>query len=445
MCGLVGVGGWMTTFPKNAFRDLLHLDYLRGRDSTGIASVQLENKNIPYKENVFKTIGGPWNIYDKYIKDFHENGQIVSNPDIIIGHNRHATQGKIDKESAHPFRFSNIIGAHNGTVDQKSIKHCHDADRYSIDSQIIFSQINNNPDLNIVWEKADGALALVWWDKRDGSLHFARNNERSLFYTIDEKKSRIFWASEEWMLKVALSKNQLECKEIHSFEENVHYKMNMCKLALEFTKEELKTPPLLKISHYNSGYKDYDLGERNNFFSKNKETYSKLRFYITEMCDTEYGPFFYGKSTTGLNIVVDGPIKGDKNYEESVDRIKKCSTNDLWEVSWDKTSYKQDGSNFYYIIDHEDINLVFNKKEEQKEIHNKFTRECKGFKGEKLSKSDFEERLKEGCSNCLEVIEWGERFKIRWIDKDHAYCQSCVTLPSIKQELQRIYGGAKDA
>lgn len=392
-------------------------------------------------------MGGPWDLYNTYHKRFFDDGQYVGMPDILIGHNRHATQGKIDKEGAHPFLFSNIIGAHNGTVFQSYLKDFHEAKKYDIDSQIIFSQINHDPNLQYVWSNAKGAMALVWWDKRDSCMHFVRNKERSLFYTMDDKQTRIYWASEKWMLEVALSKNQQTYTEIKPFEVDTHYKVDMLPHKLEIQEEKLE-PPVILVYQGNN-YKSWGCGgtgdgEGGFFHTKKDKDYQYLKFYIKEMQDSEYGPFFWGISSQSLSVLVNVPDKDEKNYEEEVKKIKDVPTTELWAVKWEETEWKQMGGNLSCFLV-ESVNIKkYSELESSKvvDIHKNFN-ETKGFKGEKLLKTVFEERLKEGCSNCLEVIEWKDRFKMRWIDDNHAYCPSCVTLPSIKQELQRIYGGEK--
>src|SRR3546814_12623264 len=42
------------------------------------------------------------------------------NSKAFIGHNRAATLGKVNGLNAHPFRYDNIMGAHNGTLDTQS-------------------------------------------------------------------------------------------------------------------------------------------------------------------------------------------------------------------------------------------------------------------------------------------------------------------------------------
>jgi predicted glutamine amidotransferase len=195
MCGLVGVvGPWLTQEHKKLFDFLLILDQVRGTDSTGVGGYAVNNKQ---EEKFFieKCVGLPYNL-DKnaYMNEF--------NTKVLMGHNRAATIGQITKQNAHPFEQGNIIGAHNGTVRMGSLMTFAKYKELTVDSEIIFAELNaKEGDLKEVYGRVDGAMALTWIDKGDGSFNVIRNHERPLYYLPMEERKGFFYASLPWMLR----------------------------------------------------------------------------------------------------------------------------------------------------------------------------------------------------------------------------------------------------
>lgn len=211
ICGLVGVAGFIAAKEEKAFRDLLVFDSIRGEHSTGVASVGYNDTEV------VKAVGDPFELFNsaKYIK------MMSGVHRVLIGHNRFATQGAVNKRNAHPFEAGDIIGVHNGTLTNKHM--LFEAHRYVVDSEAIFNHINAKGIRDAV-NTMCGAWALVWWNSLDGTLNFLRNKERTLFMARSKStvQDTIFWASEKWMLEVALSRNQIEVEDIISLEPDMH-------------------------------------------------------------------------------------------------------------------------------------------------------------------------------------------------------------------------------
>ena len=131
---------------------------------------------------------------------------------VMIGHNRFATIGEVDKKNAHPFYCKHIIGTHNGTLQNK---YNIDSDnKFSTDSEAIFSYIANN-DIKDTWGKINGDTALVYWDNSTKELNIIRNNRRQVYYAMLADGSGMLWASEHWMITavayrrgISLQKNE---------------------------------------------------------------------------------------------------------------------------------------------------------------------------------------------------------------------------------------------
>lgn len=215
MCGCVGMAGKITGKEEKALKTLLVLDSLRGEDSTGIASIGRDGSVI-----VAKQLGTPDNLFN----DMRYNKALARVSRAIIGHNRYATTGGVSKNTAHPFENDSVVGVHNGTLIARH--NLADSKEFTVDSENLYHHIHKHG-LRDAMKYTEGAWALVWWDKDEETLNFLRNQERPLFICRSKDGETIFWASEDWMLEVALARNGLEHKEIFSLNIDKHYSITI--------------------------------------------------------------------------------------------------------------------------------------------------------------------------------------------------------------------------
>lgn len=199
MCGLFGVMGRGINLPiREAYKDLIYVSALRGQDSTGVLAW-----GEGMDPHVFKSVRTPSEFLDLY---GGRTGFLSSNAfDLMMGHCRYTTVGKINHQNAHPFDVGRYIGCHNGTLESKSFVH-----KTKTDSEMMFLQMKNRG-IKPVLDGMRGwdAYAVSIFDKQDKSVTLANNGKRSLGVAILKDHDAIFWASEYMMLHLALTRNRI--------------------------------------------------------------------------------------------------------------------------------------------------------------------------------------------------------------------------------------------
>ena len=198
MCGIVGMLHVGTNgFAHSDFalmKDMLICDAIRGADSTGLFQV-----NSAGNSKWVKIATHPHNLFTTTeYKDFERSAW--SNGQMLVGHNRKATQGAVNNGNAHPFTHGNITLVHNGGIDNfKSLVDHRQRDKHGIevDSHGIAYLLAKNP-IEYVLKELKGAFAMVWYDALKKELYMVRNGERPL--AMLETETRYYMASESPML-----------------------------------------------------------------------------------------------------------------------------------------------------------------------------------------------------------------------------------------------------
>lgn len=203
MCGLIGVAGDLEYKDEGLMKRLFVLDYFRGTDSTGLAAI--DGKGKP---TIVKMATHPINLFDSKSFISALSGYYSK---AFIGHNRAATLGAVNDLNAHPFQFGDIVGAHNGTLEKSSWTDLEWASgvKTDVDSAAIFACINEigiEDTIKLMEEgktSSTGAWALVWYDMKDDTMNFLRNEHRPLWWALNDDGDKVIWASEWEMIEAA--------------------------------------------------------------------------------------------------------------------------------------------------------------------------------------------------------------------------------------------------
>ena len=216
MCGIVGVAGKIGKAERDAFRQLLIVDSVRGSDSTGFFAINGD------ETHVFKSVGDPY--YAMESKLFEQT--LLKAGNVLVGHNRYATTGRVVRRNAHPFDFEHVVGVHNGTLKNKWA--LPDGHTFDVDSEALYHGFNTSSPEEII-PKVEGAWSLVFWDKAKKELCFLRNDQRPMTYCLSEDKKTMFFASEGMMLHWILSRCGIKFTEIKSTAVDHIYRLPMKK------------------------------------------------------------------------------------------------------------------------------------------------------------------------------------------------------------------------
>lgn len=170
---------------------------LRGIHLAGVATVYRPGYGKTDQKHIFrvsKVLGHPGQLLTS--KSYAQTTGVSSGGRLrtaLFGHCRAATKGHLSASNAHPFVTTNLVGVHNGTITSGIT-----IPDGETDSQALFESIDRDG-LVPTLSKVVGAYALIWYDNRDGSINFIRNNDRTLFYA--RRNSSVIVSSEESMLR----------------------------------------------------------------------------------------------------------------------------------------------------------------------------------------------------------------------------------------------------
>ncbi len=220
MCGIYGFGFGpnckLTLNQRNAINKALSvLNDSRGGQSYGYFVLDDQGAHVT-KKGVGPLGSSDSDTLGKYALGF--------------AHSRAATLGSICEKNAHPFEIGDIIGAHNGTInnyyqmDQKYNRN------FPVDSMHIFAHINEGIDLK---ELAGWGTIEFWNKNKPKEIIFAKIGMGDL--AICELDDAVFWSSDKEHLEKAMLFAKIANFNVYEAEERKVYKIVLGKQG------ELKT------------------------------------------------------------------------------------------------------------------------------------------------------------------------------------------------------------
>jgi predicted glutamine amidotransferase len=224
MCGLVGVVGSIYEPEKKAFEFMLKLDIKRGPHSTGVAQVERGDDKV----TVIKDVGNTYDFLRANYDEYYNTKPMVAKkvPDrhlkLMLGHNRWATVGEVNKDNAHPFEAGNIVGAHNGTLPDFQRQRLDDYEYYNTDSEALMHNIDVHGLKGTIGKLSAGAWALTFYNRQNDTFNLLRNKERPLFFAWTKDKRTMFYASEAWMIDVACDEFNIDVPNIELLKVDTH-------------------------------------------------------------------------------------------------------------------------------------------------------------------------------------------------------------------------------
>jgi len=484
VCGLSGIFGTITFKEESVFKDMLAFNIVRGKDSTGAASIERHTGEVDW----FKMVGTAWDLmdakrFDKLMGGFHS---------MLIGHNRAATRGAVSSRNAHPFDFNNIIGMHNGTISYTSKSGLPDSTKFDTDSETVMNAFDIGDPIRVIEDKLterSDAYAFVWYDRRTKQLNLIRNSERPLYYVMSEDNKTLFFMSEAEMLWSSVSRNKVKMGKVMLLPENTLMAWTLPKYDSVFEEPaRTKVVQNIKETNYYSGNNNNHKGEvwssgrgwHNKHDDKpvpydphTGELLERGSLRPNAVCllpqdkvgsgtDGATLPPAVVKPTTDKEKVVnlhdriksaqgrlqprigpglkekDGPFRGLTPWlVTGAYRVYYNQDENYWvEATWETSKWMRKTSKLAPIglsYPKMDINarheFLHVGKKKRKKIY------YRGYGGKTLERDQFEQYMSFGCASCNRRPEWGNYVQFLNIDHDFLCEFCCLDKPLLQQWL----------
>lgn len=271
MCGLYGfttIKPNKNNFKATAIMGIMNME--RGIDSTGIY-YKTGDKDSGFL--VRDTIQA-CDFFDKF--DFKQ----VDNISTLIGHNRQATTGDITIENCHPFKIGDVVGTHNGIINNY-LKF----GKFKVDSQAVFHLLNKSKnDFKSVLPKIDGSMALAWIYK--DRLYLTRK-ENPLY--ILKTKTTIYYSSLESSLLVLRSMFNITDLPLELSSDKVYIidkDLNIDDVGVKFKRSSIYENRFDYLDDYDS-YRDYHNYKDKTLDDVSGENQSDVLLYAMESLDND--------------------------------------------------------------------------------------------------------------------------------------------------------------
>lgn len=192
MCGLCGSFTQQGTVLSKrdrltrarALEGLVIANQVRGTDSAGVAAIKYDGTY-----DLRKIATHP----ARFVNQPETQALLRTDAPLMIGHTRMTSMGNdVEDKNAHPFVEGNIIGAHNGIINNyQQLDHT-----VRVDSQAVFRMLDQFPDEPAtVMNRVNGSCALSWYDMRDPEALYLVAHSNPLAAAIVPRINTVFWSS----------------------------------------------------------------------------------------------------------------------------------------------------------------------------------------------------------------------------------------------------------
>lgn len=463
MCGLFGVAGNLFQKDIAVYHDMMWAGALRGMHGTGSLIVKKD-----YETKVIKCAGTPL-----HLRMEEEFDKAISFSDrVLFGHNRHATVGNHSDENAHPFDFPIVAGAHNGTLRGRSDYHLDHRKKFGTDSEALYFNINNHGVEEVI-PKMEGAWALTWWNKVEGTINFLRNSERPLHYAFSKSGQQMYWASEAHMLRWILNRNGVELADagIMSLKVDTHVKWDVTD-----GNETFKEPTITELKGHSVDFfeRDHFRGVMQGWAPRHIPTTGNAGGQLALAAPRDVTP---SQATTGtasprklseiaskaksssavqpnvvavkqdnkttLRVKPRGPIESAAPYEKTAyengfkagqagKSLKNCPHPPLSVLGIAWTRGRNDG-----------LEASKPKADKVKEALTQAVEEgrfIRAFNNEYMGERAFKERTGTCCSYCDQPQVFGDMAEARWLNRTQFICVDCIEQTDTYSTILKDYG-----
>jgi predicted glutamine amidotransferase len=324
MCGLVGIvvkaKNGFTVDQENVFWQMLFADTLRGEDSTGIVAVE-NDSGFGYIKEAYDA---SWCVPQMKIHDVTKG--MFHRGKALIGHNRKATVGRIEAETAHPFVVDSTFAmVHNGTLRNHRLLHDTVVDSEALAKHLhtIFQDDVPKETLEDEMGKVEGAYAVVAYNQVNHKVYITRNNERPL--TIIETPDCWVWASESLLAGWILSRNRYDltkCK-VMELKPDVLVTIDLDTNLLveeEYTPKK-PTPPIITTKMGTGVITSVKKTSKNEFKRLKKEALGRrASFWVDDFVEEDF-PNTLAKGSSVVNLLgsLDGLL-----FEDFQTNVNAC-------------------------------------------------------------------------------------------------------------------------
>jgi len=438
MCGIVGFANAANAINKqNDLKDwikqALVTDTVRGRHSTGLAFL---SGNCDKWEYIKETMPG-WNFVDW--KPAEEALSRAKSASAVIGHNRLATVGKVNTHTAHPFKYDDIIGVHNGTLRHCDLPSYH---QFEVDSMALISSINEIG-AKKTFEKAKGAFAVVWIDLSDDTLNFIRNSERTLYFAWANKGETLLYASEAGLIEWLADRNGVELDDLpYSFKTGVHYSLNLHNIKEGFTKQEIEIQPIVQYNYSFMG-KGGNTGKGkggNNvtrFPGQQNQIQSLLNqvgLSVDDSITFDYESFHLYNPERNRTSKRRGTMYGRTPSDVSVvcHGVEECTVEYLKELpirSKVVHAFRAHGGSVQVVVREASLEIDTVRFQEEYGYDDDDPKDMvPGPGGVLITEKEFEDLTSDGCSNCSAPFFLDDADNIEWFNNSTPICEKCAPI-----------------